>query len=340
MILILVFFGLIVGLCFVMDADVMTTLYHLYRTKYRKQCFEGKTIWIVGASSGLGEHLVYQSAAQNAKCIIISSRRRDQLERVAETASTHNASTKLVVAPFDICSFVEDNDGRTKCEQFIVDLITEHDIKDIDELVMNTGITGRGLALNTTLDVMQRLVTVNGFGIIVFVQSFISVLRELKWIKKSNTNKSRGIYITSSVAGLVGAPGQSAYAAAKHAINGFMKSLRFEVVRDKLHIAIVCPGPFRPSEHSNDGLGESVKSSSGRLLKADALKKKMTAQRAAELYVTVMVHKITESWLCGGSILLFVYIMQYLPVLTSVLVKFVGPMRMKDIIHKAQQKRD
>ena len=137
----------------------------------------------------------------------------------------------------------------------------------------------------------------------------------------------------------VGSPGRGAYSAAKHAVNGFMKSLRFELVRDNVNIGIVCPGPFRPSEHSNDGMGETAEDSSGRLLSADRLKKKMTAERAAKLYVTSIACGITESWLACSDVLLFAYICQYVPCLMSLLVKLVGPMQMKKIL-KNNSKRE
>eukprot|EP00483_Globobulimina_turgida_P000493 UN00493 len=205
---------------------------------------------------------------------------------------------------------------------------------------MNTGITARGLVINTDLNVFQRLMNLNVLGITVFVQSFIAILRDLHWIKASNTNKQRSIYVTSSIAGLVGSPGQGAYACAKHAINGCMKSLRFEMVRDNINIGLVCPGPFRPSENSNDGLGETTNDTSGRLLKKDSMKKKMTTERAAKLYVTAIACRITESWLAHNPILLFTYVMQYLPCLTSILVKYVGPSRMKSILYKQQQMKN
>ena len=183
----------------------------------------------------------------------------------------------------------------------------------------------------------NQSVNINVFGTITFTQSFICCLRKLSWIRSNNTNKQRGIYITSSIAGLVGSPGQGAYAMSKHAINGFMKSLRYELVRDNIHIGIVCPGPFRPTQHSRDGLGADENSKSGRLLSKDIKKKKMTSQRAAQLYVTVMACNIGEAWLAHNPILLFTYIQQYLPFLRLYLVKLIGPMRMKSILHKQNE---
>ena len=182
----------------------MTYFYHFYRIKYKSKCFKNKVIWIVGASSGLGEQIVYESAANDAKCIIISSRRKEQLERVAKAANKdYNANTKIIIVPVDLLQFLDTDNGRKSCEAFVHNVIKENELTNIDVLVMNSGITARALGIKTSLSVFERLMNVNVFGIAVFVQSFVTVLRELHWIKASNTNKyQRSIYITSSIAGL------------------------------------------------------------------------------------------------------------------------------------------
>eukprot|EP01084_Bolivina_argentea_P016352 30603_1 len=323
---------------FFVDSDFITYFHHLYRIKYNPKCMKGKTLWIVGASSGLGEQIAYRAAVNDAKCVIISSRRKEQLQRVAENLNAQfNSNTKVIIAPLDILQFVKDKDGRAQCETFIRQMIQSNNVNDIDYLVMNSGVTARGLGINTELNVLERLFNLNVFGIIVFVQSYICVLRELKWLKASATNKPRGVYVTSSTAGLVGSPGQPPYAASKHAINGFMKSLRYELVTNNVHIGIVNPGPFKPSDNSNDGMGETVAAQSGRLLKNDIAKKKMTAERASQLYLTVIRYRITEAWLANNPILIFIYIMQYLPCLEGIFTKYIGPKRMKKILHKKKK---
>jgi dehydrogenase/reductase SDR family protein 7B len=59
--------------------------------------FSGKKIWITGASSGIGEQLVYELAKQNAT-LIISSRRKEELERVRANTNQPN---QIYVMPFD-----------------------------------------------------------------------------------------------------------------------------------------------------------------------------------------------------------------------------------------------
>ena len=65
-----------------MDADFVTFGYDLYRRNYDSDGMRDKTVWIIGASSGIGEYMVYDLAKAGASRIIISSRRLEQLERV------------------------------------------------------------------------------------------------------------------------------------------------------------------------------------------------------------------------------------------------------------------
>ena len=182
----------VIGFTFVVDADFYTYCYHLYRTKYKPKCFKGKTIWIIGASSGLGEYLVYKACLNDAECIIISSRRKEQLQRVADKANKdYNSKTKIIIIPFDILQFIDPKTGQQECQEFINKIISENNLSNIDYLVMNTGITSRALGMNTTIDVFTKLINVNLYGIVVFTQAFIATLRSLSWIRNNNTNKPR-----------------------------------------------------------------------------------------------------------------------------------------------------
>jgi short-subunit dehydrogenase len=60
----------------------------------------GKTAWITGASSGIGEALVYEFVKRNA-FVIISSNDPEGLERVKKACN--NKSSSVTCAPFDLC---------------------------------------------------------------------------------------------------------------------------------------------------------------------------------------------------------------------------------------------
>jgi short-subunit dehydrogenase len=57
--------------------------------------------------------------------------------------------------------------------------------------------------------------------------------------------RSGHIVNTASMAGLVGAPGEGSYGAAKHAVVGLSKSLRIEAKRHSVKVSVLCPGAIR-----------------------------------------------------------------------------------------------
>ena len=69
-------------LVLIVDCDLVLAFYCRFGKKPSK-ALSGKVVWITGASSGIGEELAYQLAKCGAK-LVLSARRKDELERVAE----------------------------------------------------------------------------------------------------------------------------------------------------------------------------------------------------------------------------------------------------------------
>jgi dehydrogenase/reductase SDR family protein 7 len=57
-------------------------LYEIYWRFFVNPTFEGKVVYVTGASSGIGEELAKRFVLLKAKKVIISARRREELERV------------------------------------------------------------------------------------------------------------------------------------------------------------------------------------------------------------------------------------------------------------------
>ncbi|HNP19081.1 MAG TPA: SDR family oxidoreductase [Fulvivirga sp.] len=183
---------------------------------------KNKVIWLTGASSGIGEALVYELAHRGAK-LIISARRKIELERVKSSCPAQSQGS-IALLPLDLT------------QQNTLKLMVEAAISffgHVDILVNNGGISQRSLALNTSIDVYRKLMEVNYFGTIELTRQLLPHFRE---------RKSGHIAVVSSLVGKFGTPYRSGYAATKHALHGFFDSLRAEVYTENIKVTIICPG--------------------------------------------------------------------------------------------------
>lgn len=195
--------------------------------------FQNKVVWITGASSGIGEAVAKAFSAEGA-VVIISSRRREELERVKLSCAD---SDKVHVFPLDL----------TKGES-IQEVTSEVLSKfNIDILFNNGGISQRSLTSETSIENDRKIFEVNYFG---HVQMTKAVLPQML------LRKTGHIVTISSLTGKWGFYLRSAYAASKHALHGFFDSLRMEVEDFGLQVTLITPG-FIATEISKHAIDKS-----------------------------------------------------------------------------------
>lgn len=184
----------------------------------------GQVIWITGASSGIGEALVYNLAHHGVK-LILSARRKEELERVKGNCPEY-AQADIRLLPLDL----SDSSTLPLMAQAAIQFFGH-----VDVLINNGGISQRSKAKDTILDVDRRLMEVNYFGAVALTKGLIPHFIQ----------RRRGYFVViSSVMGMIGAGNRSGYAASKHALHGFYDSLRAEMWNESkdIHVLIVCPG--------------------------------------------------------------------------------------------------
>jgi NAD(P)-dependent dehydrogenase (short-subunit alcohol dehydrogenase family) len=108
-------------------------------------------------------------------------------------------------------------------------------------LVNNAGIAVAGPVLGLAADEFRRQMDVNVIGPIIATQAFAPLLGSDPSLK----GPMGRIVMISSVAGKTGNPLTSAYAASKHALEGFSESLRRELMLFGIDVVIVAPGPVK-----------------------------------------------------------------------------------------------
>ena len=183
-----------------------------------------KKIWITGASSGIGEALAIECAKQGAS-LILSARSKDKLILLKEQLTN---SEQHQVVPIDLAN-------AEQVTSIVSNYINEHG--GVDILVNNGGISQRGSARETSLDVQRKVMEVNYFGTVAMTQAVLPSMLS------TASEKATGMIVTvSSVAGKVGGKSMSGYSASKHAIIGYMDCLRAEEYNNGLHVLTICPG--------------------------------------------------------------------------------------------------
>lgn len=188
-----------------------------------------KTIWITGASSGIGAALAIELGARDDVKLVLSARRGEELERVRERCA-HPA--RVFVLPMDVADTDHAADDVARAEKLA---------GPIHVMVHNAGISQRSLAKDTPLADDRRIMELNYFGTVALTKALLPSMRA----RSASGGRAGHFVVVSSVTGYVGTQFRTSYAASKHALHGFFEGLRAEVFDEGIAITMVCPGFVR-----------------------------------------------------------------------------------------------
>jgi short-subunit dehydrogenase len=179
-----------------------------------------QTIWITGASSGIGEGAarLFNSKGYN---VILSARNEQALLKVRNSSAYPEL---CYVLPLDL----EDQDSFPQKTKEAISAFGK-----IDVMLHNGGISQRSLIQETPLEIDRKLMEVNFFGTVGLTKSLLPHFIQ---------NKSGQFGVVTSLVGRFGTPFRSSYAASKHALHGFFESLRAEAFVDNISVTMICPG--------------------------------------------------------------------------------------------------
>ena len=180
--------------------------------------FEGQTVWITGASSGIGAALAREWAGRGAN-IILSGRNE---ARLGEVAASLDAETQSL--PFD----VRDEKAMRQAADKAIGWKN-----GVDIFVANAGISQRSPAVDTDMQVYRDIIDIDLTSQIAASQAL------LPHMTKRGSGK---LAFISSIAGKVGVPMRTAYCAAKHGLIGYADALRGELSQSGVDVHVICPG--------------------------------------------------------------------------------------------------
>ncbi|MEX1239746.1 MAG: SDR family oxidoreductase [Cyclobacteriaceae bacterium] len=258
-----------------------------------------QVIWITGASSGIGEALVYALSAKGAR-LILSSRRKEELERVKGNCPSA-AQAHIKILPLDL----EKSDTLQLSTEAAVQIFGHVDI-----LINNGGITQRSLVAEASMAVYRRLMEVNFFGTVALT----------KFLLPHFLTRKKGHFVNvTSLTGKFGTPYRSGYAASKHALHGFFDSLRAEHYKDHIRVTMVCPGFIR----TNITLSALTADGSPLNKMDEAQYKGRPAKWCARKIVKAIENEKEEVYI-GGREVLGVYLKRFLPGIFSKIIRKVA----------------
>lgn len=253
----------------------------------KKEVFAGRSAWITGASSGIGEALVYEFIRRGAS-VIISSNDPQGLIRVKEACGEKSA--KVTCLPFDL----SDTSG-------IADMVNRQmeATGKIDYLLNIGGISQRSRIEETPLWVDRKIFEVNYFGTIALTKAILPYMIR---------QKSGHIVATSSISGRFGFPLRSAYSASKQALHGFFETLYLENKNNNIKTSVLIPGRVRTniSYHALTAEGREH----GRM--DEGLAKGISPERAAGIIIRGII-KDKREILVGAGELSMLYIRRIWP---------------------------
>ncbi len=183
-----------------------------------KQRLSGRTMWVVGASSGIGAALAKELVDRGAR-VAISARREDALDVVA--------AGRMTVVPLDVTDRAALDAAAARIR---------HELGEIDTVIFNAGFWQRMDAIAWDRDLFARHVEVNLLGL----NNCIGAV--LPQMLRAGGGR---IVSVASVAGYRGLAGAEAYGATKAAQINMLEALRIALAKQHISVVTVNPGFVR-----------------------------------------------------------------------------------------------
>ncbi|MCE7792020.1 SDR family oxidoreductase [Salipaludibacillus sp. CUR1] len=192
-------------------------------TIFNREAFKGKHILITGATGGIGEELAYEAVKYGAS-LTLTGRNKEKLENIKNKCRLPDTDVNVLAVTADLT-----NEYDRK--QLIDKAVNVQG--SIDGLVNSAGITGGDTVEDLKENDLRLVMELNYTSTVMLTQL---VYRHMK------KRKSGAIVNLSSLSGLRGTYGNTAYSASKFAITGFTQSFALEAIEHNIRVNAVCPG--------------------------------------------------------------------------------------------------
>jgi NAD(P)-dependent dehydrogenase (short-subunit alcohol dehydrogenase family) len=208
--------------------------------------FSGTAAVVTGAASGIGRALA-QKLAERGCDLALADVDEVGLRAVADGINSKRP-TKVLTRRVDVAD-------RSQVEAFANDAIATFPRLCI--VINNAGVAMQGQFEELELAQIQWLMGINFWGVVHGTHAFLPHLQRQPWGHIVNI---------SSVFGIIGPPGNCAYAASKFAVRGFSESVRHELAMNNspVRLSVVHPGGVKTNIARSSQVGANLRDRSGR----------------------------------------------------------------------------
>jgi uncharacterized protein len=192
-----------------------------------------KTAVVTGASAGLGREMVRQLVLERGMTVLATARRLDRLQSLAAELP----EGKVWIEPGDLADAYFRKRLWERAETLP---------NGVDLLINNAGVGHYSEFSEQDPEAIRQILEINVTALMDLTQ------RALRHMKPRRTGQ---VVQVSSMLGFVGIPYSAAYVASKHAVNGLVKCLRYELRGTGVRVWAACPSRTE-SEFARVALGE------------------------------------------------------------------------------------
>jgi len=190
---------------------------------FKEDALKGEHALVTGATGDIGYETA-KTLAQMGASLTITGRRENVLEDLKEEIEKEVSDAKVFVYVADLANESErDNLVAAAAEEFGF----------ISLLVNNAGITGGDVLETLTQEELERIMHLNYTAPILLTQKVYESMQE---------NKRGAVVNVTSLSGLRGTYGNTAYAGSKFALTGFTHSFAVEAIEHEVRVNAVAPG--------------------------------------------------------------------------------------------------
>jgi len=202
--------------------------------------FTGKSAVLTGAASGIGKALATDLAARGSHLALIDQNQLG-LAHVADTLRRQYPKLHITTHPFDL--------SHTAQIPHLAEAVIREQ-RRVNLLINNAGVALGGRFDEISLDDFEWVQAINFRAVVAMCKAFLPAM---------SAELDPHIVNVSSLYGLAGPPGQSAYAASKFAVRGFSEVLRHELAPQGIGITVVHPGGVRTNIANSARVGSGVR---------------------------------------------------------------------------------